>query len=59
MVIILLIILAVLIFLIWVEVIPLRKLFYAARIKAIGIKLRCLVELLDCLDRAEKWIDRL
>lgn len=59
MVIILLIILAVLIFLVWAEVIPLRKWFYATRIKAIGIKSRCLVEFLDCLDRAEKWIDRL
>ena len=59
MTIILLIVLAVLVFLVWAEAIPLRKWFYAFRIKAIGIKSRFLVEFLDCLDKVEKWIDRL
>ena len=57
--IILLIVLAVLVFLVWSEAIPLRKWFYAFRIKVIGIKSRFLVEFLDCLYKAEKWIDRL
>lgn len=58
MTIIILIVLAVLVFLVWAEVIPLRKSFYAIRIKAIGVKSRFLVEFLDCLDRTGKWIDR-
>lgn len=59
MTIILLIVLAVLVFLVWTEAIPLRKWSCAFRIKMIGIKSRFLVEFLDCLDKAEKWIDRL
>lgn len=59
MTIILLIVLAVLVFLVWAEAIPLKKWFYAFRIKVIGMKSRFLVELLDCLDRMEKWVDRL
>ena len=53
------IVLPVFVFLMWIEAIPLRKWYYIFRIKIIGIKSRFLVEILDFLDRTEKWIDSL
>ena len=57
--IVLLLLLVVLLFLAWIEVIPIRKWTCIFRIKAIGMKSRYLVEILDLIDEVEKWINNL
>ncbi len=59
MTIILFIVFAILIFLIWADAILVRKWIYALRIKLVGIRSRCLLEILDRLDQVEKWLDKL
>lgn len=58
MAIILFVVFAILIFLIWVDAVPVRKWMYSLRIKLVGIRYRGMLELLDRLDQAEKWIDK-
>lgn len=44
----------VILFLIWIEVIPFRKWIYKIRIKAIGMQSRCLIEVASILDKVFK-----
>lgn len=52
-----LIVFAIMAFLIWVEIIPVRKWVYEIRVKTIGVKSRCWIEFISFLDKIDKCIE--
>ena len=58
MVVTLLVILVILAFLVWLEVIPARKWCYMIIVRATGKAYRLFVDLISCVSTIEDWLNR-
>ncbi len=58
MVVTLLVILVILAFLVWLEVIPVRKWCYIVIVHATGKAYRLFVDLISCVHAVEDWLNR-
>ena len=54
-----LLLLAVVVFLVWLEIIPIRKWYYIVRAKVVCLFINFCLELVDLLDRAIKYFKEL